>query len=162
MQSLTQYANTTNPTYDTLASGTWSVVELNVGVFCVCMPAFRRFFAHTMPRCFGTTEDDSGSIRDAARTPSQLERSGSKKPRNKKSTLPASLFNTNGSMFQSAITKTVDTRVESSKPDDDELQLVELGQAGNHGSVAESTEDGQRGAESLYKEQHSRTIPKDW
>ena len=160
VQSLTQYANTTNPTYDTLSSGTWSVVELNVGVFCVCMPAFRRFLAHTMPKCFGSTEDDSESIRDAARTPSQLEGSGAKKRSKKKSTLPGSLFDTTGSLFETTITKTVDTRVESAKPDDDELQLVNMNRSGH--SVAESTEDGQRGAESLYKEQHNKTIPRDW
>lgn len=124
------------------------------------MPAFRRFLAHIMPRCFGTTDDDSGSIRAAARTPSQLEGSAGKKSSKKKSTLPDSLFNTNGSLFQSSITKTVDTRVESVKPDDDELQLVEFNRSGN--SVAESTEYGHVGSESLYKEQHGKTIPRDW
>lgn len=107
-----------------------------------------------MPKCFGSTEHDAHSFRDAARTPSQLGDSGAKKHSKKKSTLPGSLFDTD-------ITKTVDTLVESRKPAaDDELQLVKLNPSGK--SVAESTEDVPRAAESLYREQHLRTIPRDW
>jgi hypothetical protein len=153
VQSLTQYANTTNPTYDTLASGTWSVVELNVGIFCVCMPSFRRFFAHAMPGCFGSTEADSESVRNAARTPSQLGESGPKKIGKKKSTLPDSLFAT-------TMNKTGDVRVESTKPDDDELQLMVLHKS--HNSVAESAEDVRREADSLYKDSYETTVPKRW
>lgn len=49
VQSLTRYSNTSNPTYDTLASAVWSNVELNVGVICICMPAFRRFWRILSP-----------------------------------------------------------------------------------------------------------------
>ncbi|KAF2831752.1 hypothetical protein CC86DRAFT_431686, partial [Ophiobolus disseminans] len=160
VQSLNQYANTTNPTYDTLSSGTWSVVELNVGVFCVCMPAFRRFLGHTMSSCFGSKKEDSVPVQDAARTSSHIGGSGGKRGIHKKSTLPDSFSNTGGSMFGGTTTKTIDTRVESLKVDEDELQLVELSRSGH--SVAESTESGQPGNESLYKQQNGNTIPRVW
>jgi hypothetical protein len=153
VQSLTQYANTTNPTYDTLASGTWSVVELNVGVFCVCMPSFRRFLAHTMPKCFGTTEDDAEPTRDGGPLANQFGEAGKKRASKKKSTLPGSLFDT-------TLVKSIDTRTEPPKLDDDELQLVDMGQGGN--SVAESVEDIQRETHSLYKEQNDTMFSRAW
>jgi hypothetical protein len=103
--------------------------------------------AHTMPRCFGSIETDSESVRNAARTPSQLGGSGPKKISKKKNTLPDSLFAT-------TLNKTVDVRVESTKHDDDELQLMVLHQS--HDSVAESNEDVQIGAGSLYEEPHKQ------
>jgi hypothetical protein len=117
------------------------------------MPSFRRFLAHAMPGCFGSTEADSESVRNAARTPSQLGGSGPRKTSKKKSTLPDSLFAT-------TLNKTVDVRVESTKPDDDELQLMVLHQS--HNSVAESAEDVGREADSLYEGPHDITAAKRW
>jgi hypothetical protein len=120
------------------------------------MPAFRRFLAHALPRCFASTEDDAASIREAVRTPSQLGGSGAKKGSKRKSTLPSSLFDT-------TMNKTVDTRVEATKPDDDELQLVAMeasGQGSN--SVADSTEGARRGSDSLYNHQQTKAMPRDW
>lgn len=57
MQTLTRYVNTANLTYDALASGVWSNVELNVGVICICMPVFRRFFAQIFLRFFISAKD---------------------------------------------------------------------------------------------------------
>ena len=106
-----------NPTYDTLASVVWSNVELNVGVICVCMPTFRRFFALILPRLCGSAENNL-SIHGDRQEPKDPSSSG-KKISKKKNTLPDSLF-------ASTIMKTVDTRVSSMKPEEDELQLVEL------------------------------------
>jgi hypothetical protein len=106
-----------------------------------------------MPACFGSTEADSESVRNAARTPSQLGELVPKKIGKKKSTLPASLFAT-------TMNKTGDVQVESTKPDDDELQLMVLHQS--HNSVAESAEDVRREADSLYKDSHETMVPKRW
>jgi hypothetical protein len=100
-----------------LASGTWSNVELNVGVICICMPTLRRFLAHALPRCFGSTED-------AATLPAEvnvrtIQSSAKNKGSKKKSTLPDSLFRT-------TIVKTVDSQVSSAKPEEDEIQLMGL------------------------------------
>jgi hypothetical protein len=151
VQTLARYASTTNPTYDTLASGTWSNIELNVGVICICMPAFRRFLAYTLPSCFGSKEDVM-SLHDKANKP-QGQSSNGKKASRKKSTLPDSLFET-------TITKTVDTRVSSIKPEDDELQLVKMGAeratASSSCSIRRQTE-----AEVNYKVQHQAALPKE-
>jgi hypothetical protein len=152
VQSLTRYANTTNPTYDTLASATWSVVELNVGVFCVCMPAFRRFLAHAMPTRFGFGFSDD----DAACTPSELGDLDAKNVNKRKGTLPRSLFETNA-------IKTVDTRMETERPDEDQWQLVAVGQRGpNTNSIAGSTEDGQSRPDSFHIQQLNKTTPRQW
>jgi hypothetical protein len=103
--------------YDNLMSGVYSILEINVGIICVSMPAFRRFLAILVPKCFGSTQNDSkpkfsDDIVPNARYPS-------KPTRRKKSTMNSSLFNT-------TIMKTVDTNMESMARDDDEVRLVEL------------------------------------
>lgn len=152
VQTLTQYASTTNATYDTLASGTWSNVELNVGVICICMPTFRRFLTYTLPDCFGSKEE-SMSLHGKASVPHGRSSNGNKGSK-KKSALPDSLF-------QTTIMKTVDTRVSSVKPEDDEIQLVELGAeratASSSSSIRCQTE-----AEVNYKAQYQATLPKNW
>lgn len=89
-QTLTRYSNTMNPTYDTLASGVWSNVKLNVGVICVCMPTFRPFFALILPRLCGSAEDNSSMYGDG-QGPKNPSSSGNKISK-KKNTLPDSLF----------------------------------------------------------------------
>lgn len=37
--------------YDNMMAGVYSILELNVGIICVCMPSFRRLFTQTIPRC---------------------------------------------------------------------------------------------------------------
>ncbi|KAF2256458.1 hypothetical protein BU26DRAFT_599145 [Trematosphaeria pertusa] len=56
--ALATYATSTNPLYDNLMAGVYSVLELNIGLMCVYMPALRRFLAQLTPRCFATTRDD--------------------------------------------------------------------------------------------------------
>lgn len=113
-----------------MMSGVYSVLELNVGIICICMPAFRRLLAHLIPKCFNSTQneyykDDTPN----ARLPSE-RRSG-----RKKSTL-------SGSLFDATIVKTIDTKVEARSREDDEVQLVELQKNGKKfaGSTAGSTE----------------------
>ena len=125
------------------------------------MPAFRRFFTYTEPECFDTREGDPGSIRDAAQAPSPLDGPRLKKDGKKKSTLHDSLFNTNTSIFQSKV-KTGSTGISSSRTEDEEIQLVERGLGVEMAGEVENAEDEQRKAEILYKEQHSKTVPRDW
>ncbi len=79
--------------------------------------------------------------------------SSGKKSSKKKKTLPESLFAT-------TIMKTIDTRVSSIEPEEDELQLVELrtnqSATGSNGVYNELSE-----TETGYKAQHQGTPPKD-
>ncbi|KAJ8107711.1 hypothetical protein OPT61_g8678 [Boeremia exigua] len=152
VRTLTRYSNTTNPTYDTLASAVWSNVELNEGVICICMPAFRRFLAHTLPRWFGSTED-SLSLHDEARPKSDPSSSGKKGSR-RRSTLPGSLFGTT--------VMTTNTQISTLKPQEDEQQLADMN---SNKDTAESDADAFKtvsDTERQYKAQHQATLPMDW
>ncbi|KAH7067227.1 hypothetical protein BKA63DRAFT_581933, partial [Paraphoma chrysanthemicola] len=120
LSAVAKYATSTNPMYDNLMSGVYSILEINVGIMCVSMPAFRRFLARLGPQCFGSTQNDSGK-------PSEDEvpnvRYPSRPVRRKKSTMSGSLFNTTNS-------KTIDMTLESNTKDDDEVRLMELQKSG--------------------------------
>jgi hypothetical protein len=109
-----------------------------------CIPAFRRFLAHFIPSCFASSQGDSNYKHYEDGTPNAKVASSKKSARSgrKKSTLDGSLFNT-------TIMKTVDTRVASVDKYDDEVQLVELRKNGKsvEGSLNGSTE----GPESAHK-----------
>ncbi|KAH8884163.1 hypothetical protein GQ53DRAFT_698326 [Thozetella sp. PMI_491] len=49
LQALVTFANSQNPTWDNLMVGLWSTIEINVGIFCVCMPALRLLLVRTIP-----------------------------------------------------------------------------------------------------------------
>jgi ribosomal protein L11 methylase PrmA len=94
------------------------VLEAFVGIFCICMPALRRFLANVLPKCFGSTQTDSKYRNyDEAGTPNKLS---SGRPKNSKGSISF------GKAFGSTgITKTTETTVESRR-EDDEVMLVEL------------------------------------
>ncbi|KAH8730153.1 hypothetical protein GQ44DRAFT_823495 [Phaeosphaeriaceae sp. PMI808] len=46
---ITSYAKSLNPTWDNVPADYWSVLEANVSVLCVCMPALRRFVVRQIP-----------------------------------------------------------------------------------------------------------------
>jgi len=105
------------------------VLETNVGIICICMPSFRRVLVALAPKCFGSTHEDS-KYKNYDDTPNARFSTGKRSnPKFKKSTLGGSLFDTH-------ITKTMDTRVESTHSDD-EVQLVDLQKSGK--AVAPST-----------------------
>ncbi|KAJ5701249.1 integral membrane protein [Penicillium malachiteum] len=56
---LKMFANSTNPTWDDAAGGYWSVIEIDVGIFCLCMPALRSLLGRLIPSVFGTARDAS-------------------------------------------------------------------------------------------------------
>ncbi|KAF1831964.1 hypothetical protein BDW02DRAFT_504140 [Decorospora gaudefroyi] len=135
LQSLVQFATSTNPTYDNVPTAYWSVLEAFLGIFCICMPALRRFLARSFPRCFGSTQQNSDS--GAADTPNKL----APRPKNSKSSVSF------GKTFagSSGITKTMETRVESRVGEEDEVMLVEMeGRGGTPGSGDEER-DGKGG-----------------
>ena len=61
LQSLFQFANSTNPTWDNLAVTIWSTVEINVGIICVCMPSLRVLLVRIFPKLLGTTRNTSAN-----------------------------------------------------------------------------------------------------
>ncbi|KAF2020438.1 hypothetical protein BU24DRAFT_469208 [Aaosphaeria arxii CBS 175.79] len=137
LESLAHFATSTNPMYDNLMSAVFSVLEVNVGIICICMPSFRRFLARIIPGCFGTTQADSD---ESGETPnarvSIAKRSGPKK----RPTI-------SGSLFDTAIMKTVDTKVETVKGSDDELRLVDISRDGKN--MASSTTESAEGKFSM-------------
>lgn len=44
-----------NLTWDYLETIRWSFIEINVGIFCVCMPSLRLLFAYLFPKILGTS-----------------------------------------------------------------------------------------------------------
>ena len=41
LRSLVSFANSHNPTWDNYSVTLWSVIEINVGIICACMPTLR-------------------------------------------------------------------------------------------------------------------------
>ncbi|KAG9191047.1 hypothetical protein G6011_09135 [Alternaria panax] len=114
--AVAKYATSTNPMYDNLMSGVYSILEINVGIICVSIPAFRRLLAQIFPKCFGTTENNSDRTPADDDTPNRLSR---KKSRSNKSMLDISLFNT-------TVMRIVDVNLEGIGKAYDEVHLVEL------------------------------------
>ncbi|KAH7155938.1 hypothetical protein EDB81DRAFT_840170 [Dactylonectria macrodidyma] len=46
-----------NPTHDFVSATTWSVVEMNVGIMCACLPSLRYLLVRLFPRFLGTSRD---------------------------------------------------------------------------------------------------------
>ncbi|KAF2790229.1 hypothetical protein K505DRAFT_377667 [Melanomma pulvis-pyrius CBS 109.77] len=132
LQSLVQFSSSTNPTYDNVPTAYWSVLEAFVGIFCVCMPALRRFLAAIFPRCFGSTQNNSKYEHyDTPNTPNRLSSgkiTGSK--------------NSKASFGGKGITKTLETTIESRIGEDDEIQLVELEQGKKSGWTSTASDGG--------------------
>jgi hypothetical protein len=61
LQSLLQFANSTNLTWDNLAVTTWSTVEINVGIICACMPSLRVLLVRIFPKILGSTRNTSAN-----------------------------------------------------------------------------------------------------
>ncbi|KAH7402899.1 hypothetical protein BKA66DRAFT_507745 [Pyrenochaeta sp. MPI-SDFR-AT-0127] len=120
LQALVTFSSSKNATFDNVPTGYWSNLEAFVGIFCVCMPALRRFLANLFPRCFGITQTGSKyEPYDVPDFPNKLSRG---LPKNS-----AVKFTLDGTTFDgSGIIKTTETRVESRRGEDDEIQLVEL------------------------------------
>lgn len=59
MCTITEWGRTTNPTLDYTSLGLWSIIELDVGIVCACMPGMATLLRHILPRAFGTLKGSS-------------------------------------------------------------------------------------------------------
>ncbi|RMZ66941.1 cfem domain-containing [Pyrenophora seminiperda CCB06] len=56
LQSLVNFAASSNPTWDQSAVIKWSNIEVNVGIICACLPALRVILVRMFPKMMGTTK----------------------------------------------------------------------------------------------------------
>ncbi|KAJ5818476.1 Nucleic acid-binding OB-fold [Penicillium riverlandense] len=56
LRSVVTFANTTNATYDYVPVAYWSLIESYTAVFCMSMPAIRRFFNRILFTCCGIAD----------------------------------------------------------------------------------------------------------
>ncbi|QPG94069.1 hypothetical protein C2857_004435 [Epichloe festucae Fl1] len=54
LQSLIYFSNSTNPTWDNWIIGWWSIIEVNVGIVCTCLPTLRLVLVRMAPCIFST------------------------------------------------------------------------------------------------------------
>ncbi|CZR62826.1 related to integral membrane protein PTH11 [Phialocephala subalpina] len=59
LQSLIEFANTQNPTWDNLGVSQWSFLEISVGMMCACMPSIRVLLVRMFPRVFGSRSNST-------------------------------------------------------------------------------------------------------
>ncbi|KAI1420435.1 hypothetical protein F5Y12DRAFT_773085 [Xylaria sp. FL1777] len=57
LQSLIQFAQTMNPTYDNSPGVYWSVLECDIFIISACLPSIRSLMLKIFPRFFGTKND---------------------------------------------------------------------------------------------------------
>jgi hypothetical protein len=158
LTAIATYAKSTNPMYDNLMSGTYSIIEANVGIICVCMPSFRRFLTILIPNCFNSSQSDSSYKNYEGDGTPNARMSTGKKSR-KKSTMNGSLFETNIG------NNSVDSRIGGGArrmDSEDEIRLVDMkgdGRAAIRKSAVESEgslNDGEGGGHSLPVYFHGR------
>ncbi len=61
LQSLVSFANSTNPTWDDWNVFNWSIIEINLGIICACMPTVRLILVRIFPALGGSTMHTYGS-----------------------------------------------------------------------------------------------------
>ncbi|KAL0941554.1 CFEM domain-containing protein [Colletotrichum truncatum] len=49
LETLREFGDTRNPTYDLQGLSTWSLLELHLSVICACLPGMRSFFRRLLP-----------------------------------------------------------------------------------------------------------------
>ncbi|KAH7410677.1 CFEM domain-containing protein [Cadophora sp. MPI-SDFR-AT-0126] len=59
LQSLLHFAKSFNVTWDNLPVTIWSLVEINVGIICACMPSLRVLLVRLFPKVMGSTRNKS-------------------------------------------------------------------------------------------------------
>jgi hypothetical protein len=87
VRTLFVYGKTTNPTWDFVEVGLWSIIEIYVGIMCACLPQLRAFIWTVMPKWFGytmpgaTTGPTSGGLSKNSRSGQLASGSRSKTPK---------------------------------------------------------------------------------
>ncbi|KAI0168811.1 hypothetical protein BJ166DRAFT_523355 [Pestalotiopsis sp. NC0098] len=61
LQTIMEFGNSTNPTYDYSALAVWSLVEIDVGVICASLPGVAGLFRRVFPRLFSTSGSSNPS-----------------------------------------------------------------------------------------------------
>ncbi|PVH78466.1 hypothetical protein DL98DRAFT_656171 [Cadophora sp. DSE1049] len=61
LKSLINFASTWNQTWDFFDAGMWSMIELDIGLICVCMPSFRVLFIKMISHFKSDTTDSNTS-----------------------------------------------------------------------------------------------------
>jgi hypothetical protein len=61
LQSLVNFANTMNSTWDLWDLLNWSISEIYIGVMCAWMPTFHLVFVRLCPKVFGSSNETSQS-----------------------------------------------------------------------------------------------------
>ncbi|KAJ8128635.1 hypothetical protein O1611_g5000 [Lasiodiplodia mahajangana] len=69
LTTLVQFATTSNPTYDSVSTAYWSVLEAYVSIICCCLPSVRSFLRTIAPSCFGSTNDPKSQSYKLSGTP---------------------------------------------------------------------------------------------
>ncbi|KAI1273791.1 50S ribosomal protein L36e [Xylaria sp. FL0933] len=69
LTTLVQFATTTNPTYDSVTTAYWSVLEAYVSIICCCLPSVRSLLRTMSPSCFGSSNDPNSQSYKLSRTP---------------------------------------------------------------------------------------------
>ncbi|KAH7120663.1 hypothetical protein EDB81DRAFT_952506 [Dactylonectria macrodidyma] len=68
LHALVEYGHTVNPTWDMFSTCYWSIIELNVAIYCVCMPNLRLLLLRLFPRIIGSTHTGSTGVRNMPST----------------------------------------------------------------------------------------------
>lgn len=61
LRFLILWANSANPTFEQFDVIYWSTIEVNVGLICACLPAFRLILARIFPRVFSSSSNASAA-----------------------------------------------------------------------------------------------------
>ncbi len=75
LQSLVTFSNSQNPTWDQFDVSLWSIIEINVGIICTCMPTFRLILVRLFPVLGGTSRHGYGYYSNASNKPRSALRS---------------------------------------------------------------------------------------
>ncbi|KAI1358401.1 50S ribosomal protein L36e [Xylaria arbuscula] len=69
LTTLVQFATTTNPTYDSVSTAYWSILEAYVSIICCCLPSVRSLLRTVVPSCFGSSNDPNSQSYKLSGTP---------------------------------------------------------------------------------------------
>lgn len=79
MWTITFWGHSTNPTLDYESLGLWSIIELDVGIICACMPGVATLLRRMMPNIFASTKgskESKGSSGGYSNPPHSLKKNG--------------------------------------------------------------------------------------
>jgi hypothetical protein len=72
LHELHRTKDSSDPIWDSGATSYWSVVELNVGILCACLPTIRPFIRKFAPRLLGTTTQPANNNYKLSAIPTQV------------------------------------------------------------------------------------------